>query len=401
VTVSDDTTVGEVVDTRDLGAFIPSVLDDYPLDPYEFRVYARVVRRASGKRNQRGHDEGAAAMGQALGCSERQVRYALRVLERARLIVRTVRPGTTDRFDLTSSSEWVAPGELAEIRKAVKARKPTPAHGAALHVVQPGTSCSPAHDAGQPCTTCNPPRHPVQDTPAPGADEGSPQGSPGRASQEGPDPLPPAGGDHLLELDTGVVVDLADDEASFGAWWLLYPRQHGTGRPGGGGSRSKSLKRWSRMSVDERRAAFVALPNYRLDLAINGHDVAHTTTWLNEERWEIYAEPPDTTLDDVAAALVSASGGDPDRVADGARAELSRAAHQLPDGTTAEDVAAVARAWRKEWPDADPSPLALVRHWHRFAARATGRTSGSLCGACGQPQQGHDAEVCAMLRRAG
>ena len=33
----------------DYGAFIPAHLDDYPLTPNEFRVYARILRRAGSK----------------------------------------------------------------------------------------------------------------------------------------------------------------------------------------------------------------------------------------------------------------------------------------------------------------------------------------------------------------
>lgn len=35
-----------VTDERDLGAFIPSFLDDFGLNPYQFRIYCRLARRA-------------------------------------------------------------------------------------------------------------------------------------------------------------------------------------------------------------------------------------------------------------------------------------------------------------------------------------------------------------------
>lgn len=133
------------VDNRDLGAFIPAELDDMGLDPYAFRVYCRLCRRAGG-----GHAfESAPAMAEACKMSERKVRECLKALEAMGLIIAQERPGQTTVFRLQS------------IR--------TPASPAAPN---PGTACTSAPPAGDLGTTC-------RTTPAPPADKGYPsEGTP-------------------------------------------------------------------------------------------------------------------------------------------------------------------------------------------------------------------------------
>jgi hypothetical protein len=111
--------VTNVSDQRDLGAFIPRDLDDYGLDPFEFRVYARIVRRAGGAE---GHYESAAHVAQAIGCGARKVREAYELLTLARLVRREKRPGRTDKFTLRPAAEWAAPATLDTLRG--QARRP-------------------------------------------------------------------------------------------------------------------------------------------------------------------------------------------------------------------------------------------------------------------------------------
>lgn len=71
-----------VLDERELGLFVKSEIDDYGLDPYEFRIYARIVRRAG-----RGDAwESIPNMAKACMMSESRVRLALQLLEAAGLI---------------------------------------------------------------------------------------------------------------------------------------------------------------------------------------------------------------------------------------------------------------------------------------------------------------------------
>lgn len=415
--MSDDTTVGEVVDVRDLGAFIPSVLDDYPLDPYEFRVYARVVRRASGKRNERGHDEGAAAMGRALGCSERQVRYALRVLERAGLVARTSRPGSTDRFDLTPTSAWVAPERVAKIRAEVRSRKaaPTPAPGAGpAHGAAPETE-TPARGAAlhevQPGTPCSPPLHQVPGTPAPGADEGSP----GRASPEGESSASPrsaaTGRGRRVDPVAMVVdgetleVDPNDARGSFERWWAAYPRHPSAGTRGGGGRRKVAWDRWrNQLSVRQRAAALAAIGHYPAHLAATGYPPMHAEKWLSTHAWDDYADPPQTGgdgLDELAVAVAAGCGLDVDALTGQARGDVVTAASALSRaGAEPGHIPEAVKRWRADL-DSTPTPLGLAKRWPRYAAQITGtRASVACCGRCNQPRDGHDDELCHILTGA-
>lgn len=409
----------EVRDGRDLGAFIPSVLDDYPLDPYEFRVYARIVRRASGKSNTRGHDESTTAMGKALACSDRQVRYALQVLERAGLVVRTARPGQSDRFDLTPHEQWVAPDQVAKIRAAVKARKPatTPAPPTAA----PGTAVPGAggdlEDTEDPGTTdrgttyrgtsCRTPRHHVPDTPAPGADEGSPP----RASREGESSASPRSaatgrGPQVppvtVDLDGDQVdVDPHERDASFAVWWSLYPRHPKSGSRGGGGNRKKSLERWRRLSPGQRAAALDRMANYHRHLDATGYPPEYAEKWIANRRWDDFDAPPATGtdgLDPVALKVAEVCRIDVDRLTGQARGDLVTAAQAITaaDGD-ADAVADVAGRWRREFDGAPLTPPALVRHWARFAGSATG-TAVRVCPRCRQQlTDRHDDASCARV----
>lgn len=104
-------------------AYIHAFLDEYGLDPYEFRLYAHMVRRTGGK------PEGvffASLTKSALICdmSVRKAQQALKVLIKANLIKQTKRHGRTDEYRVTPTKEWVSKDELAKIRTDATSRKP-------------------------------------------------------------------------------------------------------------------------------------------------------------------------------------------------------------------------------------------------------------------------------------
>ena len=127
-----------VEDERNQPVFIHSELDDLGLDPYAFRVYARLARRVSGK--QRRAYESVAEMAKGCRMSPRKVRDALRELETMRLVIREERKGETSVYRLTDHRAW---------------KTSTPA---------PHAAPTPARDA-------TPPRHDVPPTPAPHAED--------------------------------------------------------------------------------------------------------------------------------------------------------------------------------------------------------------------------------------
>lgn len=103
-------------------AFIHNVLDEYGLDPYEFRLYAHIVRRTGGK------TEGvcfASLRKTAEICkmSMRKAQQAIKVLIQANLVTQNKRRGRTDEYRVTPVSDWVSKDQLDKIRKIVKTAK--------------------------------------------------------------------------------------------------------------------------------------------------------------------------------------------------------------------------------------------------------------------------------------
>lgn len=84
-------------DSRRLPIFIHSELDDAGLDPYAFRVYCRLARRAGG---QGAAWESVGNMADACRMSSRRARQALRTLETKGLIRRDERDGQTSVYHL-------------------------------------------------------------------------------------------------------------------------------------------------------------------------------------------------------------------------------------------------------------------------------------------------------------
>ncbi len=109
----------KATDERDLGAFIPSTLDDYGLDPFEFRVYSHIARRA-------GSGECWEAIDNIAACCKMNVktaRKAIALLSLAGLITQAPRQGKTNSIKLTHSRGWVKSSDLDLIREKLTPTK--------------------------------------------------------------------------------------------------------------------------------------------------------------------------------------------------------------------------------------------------------------------------------------
>ena len=109
----------EIRNRTDYGAFIPGFLDDYPLEPEEFRLYAHILRRAGSN----GCFESIPNMARHCRMGEKSVKNALKLLLAAKMLVATPRPGITSVYDLTPAKEWVAAEDIASLRSEIKSSK--------------------------------------------------------------------------------------------------------------------------------------------------------------------------------------------------------------------------------------------------------------------------------------
>ena len=100
--------------------FVHSDLDDYGLDPYEFRIYSRISRRAGCK-----EEAWESIPNIASGCKigESRVRQALRLLEAVGLIESFKRPGRSTIYRLTPKHKWKRPENLETIRTSLSCIK--------------------------------------------------------------------------------------------------------------------------------------------------------------------------------------------------------------------------------------------------------------------------------------
>lgn len=101
---------------------VHSDLDEYGLDPYEFRIYAHIVRRTGGKLD----GECFAKLkktAEICHMSVRKAQYALKTLCDAGLITKEQRKGKSDIYRLMPKSNWKPKKELKQIRQNVKEGK--------------------------------------------------------------------------------------------------------------------------------------------------------------------------------------------------------------------------------------------------------------------------------------
>ena len=98
--------------------FVHNVLDEYGLDPYEFRIYAHAVRRTGGKLNGE-YFASLTKTAEICQMSIRKAQYALKFLCEAGFLTQEKRKGRTDVYRMTHSRDWVKPEKLEEIREKV------------------------------------------------------------------------------------------------------------------------------------------------------------------------------------------------------------------------------------------------------------------------------------------
>jgi DNA-binding transcriptional regulator GbsR (MarR family) len=98
--------------------FVHNQLDEYGLDPYEFRVYAHAVRRTGGKLTGK-YFASLSKTAEICQMSVRRVQYSLKFLCEAGFLIQEKRTGRTDEYKLTDVSKWAKPEDLELIREAV------------------------------------------------------------------------------------------------------------------------------------------------------------------------------------------------------------------------------------------------------------------------------------------
>jgi predicted metal-binding transcription factor (methanogenesis marker protein 9) len=99
-------------------AFVHNFLDEYGLDPYEFRLYAHIIRRTGGK------TEGVCfaslnKIAKICKMSPRKAQQAMKVLIKANLVTQNKRIGRTDEYRVMPASDWVSSEDLEGIRAAL------------------------------------------------------------------------------------------------------------------------------------------------------------------------------------------------------------------------------------------------------------------------------------------
>src|SRR5690606_14050620 len=112
-------------------------LDDLGLDPFTFRVYARLARRAG---TNKGAFESVAEMAKGCRMSDRKVHDALQILVRLNLVEKQEHKSKPSTYYLNDKSEWLTSAPHAE----VPAPAPAPNADPPLHDVQ--TTSAPRAD---------------------------------------------------------------------------------------------------------------------------------------------------------------------------------------------------------------------------------------------------------------
>ena len=98
-------------------------------------------------------------------------------------------------------------------------------------------------------------------------------------------------------------------EEAFDQFWQDYPRHAKNGKPGGGGDRKPTLKRWRNLSQAKRDAALRAVGNYRAWVeSPDGEWPKHAETWINAESWDQWQDPPRLSVVKDRASLIGNGG---------------------------------------------------------------------------------------------
>lgn len=98
--------------------FVHNMLDEYGLDPYEFRIYAHAVRRTGGKLDGK-YFASLSKTAEICQMSVRRAQYSLKFLCEAGFLTQEKRTGRTDEYRVTPVSQWEKPEKLDSIREAV------------------------------------------------------------------------------------------------------------------------------------------------------------------------------------------------------------------------------------------------------------------------------------------
>lgn len=99
--------------------FLHSFLDEYGLDPYEFRAYSHIVRRSGGKEDVPFFAK-LSTTSKLLNMSVRKLQSCLKLLCALRLIRKESRPGRTDQYFVMSPKNWVIHTEVEHVRSRIK-----------------------------------------------------------------------------------------------------------------------------------------------------------------------------------------------------------------------------------------------------------------------------------------
>jgi DNA-binding transcriptional ArsR family regulator len=120
--------------------FLHQFLDEYGLDPYEFRVYSHVVRRTGGK-TQGEFFASLNKTSEICQISVRKIQYALKFLYEAGFLNQDKRKGRTDVYRLSPAEDWVNKEDLVAIRARVagveaKKKKSSPSKDSSDEIIR-------------------------------------------------------------------------------------------------------------------------------------------------------------------------------------------------------------------------------------------------------------------------
>jgi hypothetical protein len=122
-----------------------------------------------------------------------------------------------------------------------------------------------------------------------------------------------------------------------------------------------------------------------------------------KERTSFAATPQNKPAkkDELFEAVAQACGIDWTNLTKTGRGPVNKAVAELREiGVTPDQVGGRAAAYKKTYPDAPLTPMALTKHWASLVpARQVKANSRPACGYCDQPLDDHDQQVCETFGR--